>query len=150
MLGVDRIDTFTFLGWRGRNERTHLEGIFPRSYVTISDEKPALSIVSPQPISYGNLPLEMTQTGSSAGGRKPSKLEEQGKKFGKKMGNAGMWSAFTARRLRPVWLIVTQQSLVPERPSAPTLLTGSFNFSQPNLVYVSSSSFIYLGSEYAG
>lgn len=73
-------------GWRGRNERTNLEGIFPRSYVTVIDEKPG-------PTSYGNLPLEISQAGSSttpSGGRRPSKLEEHGKKFGKKMGNAGM------------------------------------------------------------
>ncbi|KAN0073893.1 SH3 domain containing protein [Elaphomyces granulatus] len=92
----DRIQVLEHMNndwWRGRNERTHLEGIFPRSYVTISDEKPALSIVSPQPISYSNLPLEVSQTGSSPGGRKPSKLEEQGKKFGKKMGNAAIFGA---------------------------------------------------------
>jgi hypothetical protein len=133
MLGVRRIDTFMFLGWRGRNERTHLEGIFPRSYVTVSDEKPALSIVSPQPISYGNLPLEVSQTGSPPGGRKPSKLEEQGKKFGKKMGNAGMWLPFPMSPLRPASLTVSQQSLAPERPSAPTSSTGSFNSHSPTL-----------------
>lgn len=76
------------IGWRGRNERTNLEGIFPRSYVSIIDEKPA--ILSPQPTSYGNMPLEVAHSGSSHGGRKvPSKFEENGKKFGKKMGNAG-------------------------------------------------------------
>jgi LAS seventeen-binding protein 1/2 len=44
-----------------------------------------------QPTSYGNLPLEVSQSGSS-GTQEPSKqskFEEQGKKFGKKMGNAG-------------------------------------------------------------
>lgn len=41
------------------------------------------------------MPLEVAQTGSSAdaGGRRPSKFEEQGKKFGRKMGNAGKFEA---------------------------------------------------------
>lgn len=88
-------------GWRGRNERTNLEGIFPRSYVTVIDEKPGQH-VSPQPTSYGNLPLEISQSGSTtpSGGRRPSKLEEHGKKFGKKMGNAGMYRV----NIRCEWL----------------------------------------------
>jgi hypothetical protein len=43
---------------------------------------------------YGNLPLEVAHSGSSSSqpdGRVPSKFEENGKKFGKKMGNAGMY-----------------------------------------------------------
>jgi LAS seventeen-binding protein 1/2 len=44
---------------------------------------------------YGNMPLVMTQTGSSSqpDPHRPSKLEEQGKKFGKKMGNAAIFGA---------------------------------------------------------
>jgi hypothetical protein len=76
------------LGWRGRNERTGLDGIFPRSYVSVIDEK--AKPISPQPTSYGNMPLEVSQTGSSGEGKRPTKFEENGKKFGKKMGNAGM------------------------------------------------------------
>lgn len=56
------------------------------------DEKPAAPPVAPQPTNYGNMPLEVSQSGSSTAppdGRKPSKFEEHGKKFGKKMGNAG-------------------------------------------------------------
>jgi len=51
-----------------------------------------MTIHSPQPLSYGNLPLEVSQSGSSVPpeGKRPSKFEENGKKFGKKMGNAGM------------------------------------------------------------
>ena len=85
-----------FLGWRGRNERTGLEGIFPRSYVNIIEEKRPV----PQTYNssgYGNMPLDVSQTGSSAmvpmEGRKPSKFEENGKKFGKKMGNAAIFGA---------------------------------------------------------
>jgi len=48
------------------------------------------------PSDYGNLPLAITQSGTSGQppeGRKYSKLEEQGKKFGKKMGNAAIFGA---------------------------------------------------------
>ncbi|KAL1968265.1 hypothetical protein VTN77DRAFT_2100 [Rasamsonia byssochlamydoides] len=94
----DRIQVLEHMNndwWRGRNERTGLEGIFPRSYVTVLDEKPAPPIVAPQPTSYGNLPLEVSQGSSSAStpGRRTSKLEEQGKKIGKKMGNAAIFGA---------------------------------------------------------
>jgi LAS seventeen-binding protein 1/2 len=49
----------------------------------------------PSPSDYGNLPLAITQSGSSSqvDPRKPSKLEEHGKKFGKKMGNAAIFGA---------------------------------------------------------
>ncbi|KKA16934.1 SH3 domain protein [Rasamsonia emersonii CBS 393.64] len=95
----DRIQVLEHMNndwWRGRNERTNLEGIFPRSYVTVLDEKPAPPVAAPQPTNYGNMPLEVSESGSSAptsGGRKPSKFEEQGKKFGKKMGNAAIFGA---------------------------------------------------------
>ncbi|KAL2003510.1 hypothetical protein VTN02DRAFT_3605 [Thermoascus thermophilus] len=95
----DRIQVLEHMNndwWRGRNERTNLEGIFPRSYVTVIDEKPAAPPVAPPPMSYGNMPLEVSQSGSSTApsdGRKPSKFEEQGKKFGKKMGNAAIFGA---------------------------------------------------------
>lgn len=81
-------------GWRGRNERTNMEGIFPRSYVNVIDEKMPM-MAQPQPSDYGNMPLQITQTGTSTNseGRKYSKLEEQGKKFGKKMGNAAIFGA---------------------------------------------------------
>ncbi|RMJ22704.1 SH3 domain protein [Aspergillus sp. HF37] len=74
--------------WRGRNERTGMEGIFPRSYVNVVDETSG-----PPPSSYGNMPLEVSQSGSGPAtvgpdGTKTSKFEQHGKKFGKKMGNA--------------------------------------------------------------
>ena len=79
---------------KGRNDRTGLEGIFPRSYVVITDEKGKAIGTSQQPTSsgYGNMPLDVSQAGSSATPGKPSKFEEHGKKFGRKMGNAGMSS----------------------------------------------------------
>jgi len=80
--------------WRGRNERTNLEGIFPRSYVNvIEDRRPPM--VQSSSTEYGNLPLQVSQGSPAVGpdGRKYSKLEEQGKKFGKKMGNAAIFGA---------------------------------------------------------
>jgi len=57
-------------------------------------------VTAPQPTSYGNMPLEVSQSGSSSSapeGKKTSKFEEQGKKFGKKMGNAGMFRWLSCR-----------------------------------------------------
>ncbi|KAL3482497.1 SH3 domain-containing protein [Aspergillus californicus] len=74
--------------WRGRNERTNLEGIFPRSYVNVLDEKAVAS-----PSGYGNMPLDVSQSGAPGTPGKNSKFEEHGKKFGKKMGNAAIFGA---------------------------------------------------------
>jgi hypothetical protein len=71
--------------WKGRNERTAQEGIFPRNYVNVEDVKAPSG-----PSSYGNMPMDVAQ-GSSDG--KPSKGQEMGKKFGKKMGNAAIFGA---------------------------------------------------------
>jgi LAS seventeen-binding protein 1/2 len=46
--------------------------------------------------SYGNVPLDVSQSSNAmtlAEGKKPSKFEENGKKFGKKMGNAAIFGA---------------------------------------------------------
>lgn len=49
---------------------------------------------APATTNYGNMPLEVSQSGSAPPGPegedKGNKLEQGGKKFGKKMGNAGM------------------------------------------------------------
>jgi LAS seventeen-binding protein 1/2 len=39
------------------------------------------------------MPLDVANTGGSQPGRSTSKLEEHGKKFGKKMGNAAIFGA---------------------------------------------------------
>ncbi|KAF7590746.1 hypothetical protein BBP40_002484 [Aspergillus hancockii] len=78
--------------WRGRNERTNMEGIFPRSYVNVVEEKAAQA----PPSSYGNMPLEVSQGGAAATTeeeKKHGKFEEHGKKFGKKLGNAAIFGA---------------------------------------------------------
>lgn len=86
---------------KGRNERTGQEGIFPRTYVNIVDEKSALAAQvkpPPTPSNYGNMPLNVSQGagGSSVGGgagASSSKMNQQGKKFGNKLGNAGNFSS---------------------------------------------------------
>ena len=93
----DRIAITEFMNadWaKGRNERTGQEGIFPRSYINIIDEKSALAAQvkpPPTPSNYGNMPLNVSQGagGSSVGGDAGSKMNSQGKKFGSKLGNAG-------------------------------------------------------------
>ncbi|EKV19252.1 Src homology-3 domain [Penicillium digitatum] len=79
--------------WRGRNERTGQEGIFPRSYVNIVRENAGVS--SAPPTNYGNMPLAVSQSGQPQNPEEPkkSKLEEGGKKFGKKLGNAAIFGA---------------------------------------------------------
>ncbi|KAL9103345.1 MAG: hypothetical protein Q9163_001611 [Psora crenata] len=100
ILPNDRIFVTEFMNadWaKGRNERTGLEGIFPRSYVAIVEDKSALATQQPPPppaqSNYGNLPLDISQAGSSSAPHKQSKLNENGKKFGKKMGNAAIFGA---------------------------------------------------------
>lgn len=78
---------------KGRNERTGLQGIFPLTYVALVDEKNVMASLQarppPAPSSYGNMPVDVSQGGSSSAPGKESKLNANGKKFGKKMGNAG-------------------------------------------------------------
>ena len=78
--------------WKGRSERTGQEGIFPRSYVRVEEKA-----MPPQPpqSNYGNMPLDVAQGGGGGGavGGGQSKLQEGGKKFGKKLGNAAIFGA---------------------------------------------------------
>ena len=79
---------------KGRNERTGLEGIFPRAYVTMEEQNPASQAPNNGALSYGNLPLAVSQGEQNAVQQQgqagqPSKVNETGKKFGKKLGNAG-------------------------------------------------------------
>ncbi|KAJ5902673.1 hypothetical protein N7495_003201 [Penicillium taxi] len=76
--------------WRGRNERTGQEGIFPRSYVNILNDK---AVAPPPPSNYGNMPLEVSQGEQSAPSDGKNKFNEGGKKFGKKLGNAAVFGA---------------------------------------------------------
>ncbi|KAI9763685.1 MAG: hypothetical protein M1840_009158 [Geoglossum simile] len=83
--------------WKGRNERTGLEGIFPSTYVKVIEDKQR----STPSTNYGNVPLQVSQGSAppsqESGGH--SKFEENGKKFGKKMGNAAIFGAVSAPRV---------------------------------------------------
>ena len=80
--------------WKGRNERTGQEGIFPASYVRREEKAMVPSAVSPapQPSNYGNMPLDVA-SGASSNPQEPSKGQQMGKKFGKKLGNAAIFGA---------------------------------------------------------
>ena len=109
----DKISVLEYMNadwWRGRNERTGEEGIFPRNYVNVEQEvaaptgkveynqaNPMGGIVNgaqpgyptPPPVGAGYVPPP-GQEGEESGG---NKLAEQGKKFGKKLGNAAIFGA---------------------------------------------------------
>lgn len=99
----DRISITEFMNadWaKGRNERTYAEGIFPRSYVELVDDKSTHTMPQhPQPSNYGNMPLDVSQSSSNPTGGKDSKLGQNANKFGKKLGNA---SKFIQKRQRRV------------------------------------------------
>ncbi|KAK5009809.1 hypothetical protein LTR28_013296, partial [Elasticomyces elasticus] len=91
--------------WKGRSTRTGQEGIFPRSYVRVVEDNNmnktagAYPMVAPVPVQqnsggggYGNVPLEVSGAGNGDG-RVPTKGQEMGKKFGKKLGNAAIFGA---------------------------------------------------------
>lgn len=109
--------------WMGRNERTGAEGIFPKNYVHVEQDyskhqkQPVYGgYVSPAPGAVAGYPPPPQQhspynasvppmavaqgappppggEGSNGGGGKESKVNEQGKKFGKKLGNAAIFGA---------------------------------------------------------
>ena len=93
LMPEDRVAIAEFMNadWaKGKNERTGMDGIFPRSYVSIIDEK------NNPGSSYGNMPLAVSQTGGNGNGSLTtgnSKFDENGKKFGKKLGNAAIFGA---------------------------------------------------------
>ncbi|KAF3044315.1 hypothetical protein E8E12_007303 [Didymella heteroderae] len=95
LLPNDRVAVTEYMNaewWKGKNERTGMEGIFPASYVR-KEEK---SMVPP-PSNYGNMPLDVSNGAASAPAQQtpgePSKFEQGGKKFGKKLGNAAIFGA---------------------------------------------------------
>lgn len=68
--------------WKGHCSRTGQEGIFPRSYVRVIEDKAPQQNNS---TSYGNMPLEVSGQGDGQS-KIPGKGAEMGKKFGKKVG----------------------------------------------------------------
>jgi LAS seventeen-binding protein 1/2 len=98
--------------WLGLNERTREEGIFPKAYVeeeaaapAWGNEKAAAASGYQAPQPYGGYPPAPGQANpynahappmamaNEEGGAAPSKAEENGKKFGKKLGNAAIFGA---------------------------------------------------------
>lgn len=75
--------------WKGKSSRTGQEGIFPRSYVRVIEEKNGPTASTANGTDYGNMPLETSGMGNGEG-KVPSKTEQQGKKFGKKLGMFGL------------------------------------------------------------
>ena len=102
----DRVAVIEYMNaewWKGKSESTGLEGIFPRSYVKVEEKLPPVQSSTPVmtagtsvhgETAYGNAPLAVSQgnSGPSEPGP-PSKFEQHGKKFGKKMGNATIFGA---------------------------------------------------------
>ncbi|KAI0096692.1 SH3-domain-containing protein [Hypoxylon sp. NC0597] len=113
----DKIAVYEYMNddwWMGRNKRTNAEGIFPKNYVEIDNDEKSGFYAPPQPVyatpgsAPGNgyppppqaqnpynahvPPMAVAQGGSGQSGP-PSKFEEGGKKFGKKLGNAAIFGA---------------------------------------------------------
>ncbi|KAH7037522.1 uncharacterized protein B0I36DRAFT_314238 [Microdochium trichocladiopsis] len=106
--------------WMGRNQRTGAEGIFPKTYVQIdhnvspqgypnekagyyAPQQNAAAGGYPPPPGQGQgnpynssvPPMGVANSGGGHGGDngEPSKFEQNGKKFGKKLGNAAIFGA---------------------------------------------------------
>ncbi|KAK9237806.1 SH3 domain-containing protein [Lipomyces kononenkoae] len=102
--------------WRGRDKSTNREGIFPSSYVRIIGSSPAPPVPSPSPYmqqyppqqQYMPMPIQPYSAPSpqpyyppvqqqvDAGNpeqKQESNFERQGKKFGRKLGNAMIFGA---------------------------------------------------------
>ena len=109
----DKISVYEYMNqdwWMGQNLRTGQEGIFPRSYVFVEREEKAP--VQPlygypqqqaqnhqsgpprhqNPYNSSNPPVAISEDGGHEDPG-PSKLEQNGKKFGKKLGNAAIFGA---------------------------------------------------------
>ncbi|KAI1758762.1 SH3-domain-containing protein [Hypoxylon sp. FL1150] len=114
----DKIAVYEYMNddwWMGRNNRTSAEGIFPKNYVEIDSNNEKAGFYTPlQPVyatptpggNGGYPPPPQTQNpynahvppmavaqGDSGPSKTPSKFEEGGKKFGKKLGNAAIFGA---------------------------------------------------------
>jgi hypothetical protein len=105
----DKISVHEYMNqdwWMGRNERTGREGIFPRNYVLVEQQEkapvPQYGYPEQQQHHVGGPPQQqnpydsnvppMAVAGEGSNGE-PSKTQQYGKKFGKKMGNAAIFGA---------------------------------------------------------
>ncbi|KAH9888653.1 SH3 domain-containing protein [Xylariomycetidae sp. FL2044] len=108
----DRIAVYEYMNddwWMGRNQRTGAEGIFPKNYVRLEEKQqqqpppPQPYYGAPSPAGAGYPPPPQQQNPYNANvppmavaeapSGPPSKAQEQGKKFGKKLGNAAIFGA---------------------------------------------------------
>lgn len=102
----DKISVHEYMNqdwWMGKNESSGQEGIFPRNYVLVEQENK--SPAPPQQYGYPNNgppaqqnpydanvpPMAVAEGGS--GGQGNEKVNQYGKKFGKKLGNAAIFGA---------------------------------------------------------
>jgi len=102
----DKISVHEYMNqdwWMGRNERTGREGIFPRNYVLVEQQEKAPVPQYGYPEQHAGGPPQqqnpydanvppMAVAGEGSNGE-PSKAQQYGKKFGKKMGNAAIFGA---------------------------------------------------------
>jgi len=134
---------------RGRSSRTGAEGIFPRSYAKVIEGEKAGPSPYAQPAapwqqqqmpyhqgppppqqqpggpgSYGNMPMDVSQQGGDPAQGGNSKVNQQGKKFGKKLGNAGKSGRWSISRVSANGSV--QQSSVRARVLGRTLSTVSY------------------------
>ncbi|MCJ1302140.1 hypothetical protein MMC08_004943 [Hypocenomyce scalaris] len=108
LLPNDRVFITEFMNadWaKGRSERSGLVGIFPRSYVSVWDEKGGFGPWQqqqqqqqrPGPVGYGdgygNVPVQVAQAPVGGGMGGHGKLGGMGMKVGKKLGNAAIFGA---------------------------------------------------------
>ncbi|KAH6874887.1 SH3 domain-containing protein [Thelonectria olida] len=109
----DKINVYEYMNqdwWMGQNQRTGLEGIFPRNYVLVEHEnkKAEPPVAQPQygypaqqgppaqqnPYNSSVPPMAIAGgSGEQQGEHKDSKVNGMGKKFGKKLGNAAIFGA---------------------------------------------------------
>ena len=91
--------------WMGQNVRTGQEGIFPRNYVYVEQDKGPKSYGQPQygyppgppaqqnPYDANVPPMAVAEGGQGQGQEGDHKMGQYGKKFGKKLGNAAIFGA---------------------------------------------------------
>jgi len=88
----DRVAVLEYMNaewWKGRNERTGQEGIFPRSYVRVEEKSGPPPPPQQGPASYGNMPMDVSQQGQQGQPEKKSTAS----KLGGKLGNAAIFGA---------------------------------------------------------
>lgn len=96
----DRVAVHEYMNadwWMGRNLRTGQEGIFPKNYVLVEEPEKSGNPGPSAPMNPYNAPVPPMAVSDGGQGEHedpgPSKIEQGGKKFGKKLGNAAIFGA---------------------------------------------------------